>query len=180
MKSVKTAAAVAAAGTLLATGSLALAAGTSGPSPKGGAIKVFVVNSSETKGTITITGAIGDYGTVLSTDKNGKLDPNGAFQRARLKHGGLVIDTSGLDKRFAHLRPNFNPDNCSASFSVTGPTKIVSGTGAYAGATGNVKVTVDFAGLTPRTKAGKCNMANNAPTLGSFNVVTGSGTISFK
>jgi hypothetical protein len=182
MKAFRTAAAVAVAGTVLAGGSLALAAGspTTGAAAHGGPIKVFVVNTTATKGTITITGAIGDFGTALSTDKNGKPDANGTFERLTLRHGGLVIDASGLNQVFAHLQPNFNKENCSLSFTATGPTKILSGTGEYAGATGKVMVTVNFAGIAPKTKSGKCNTANNAPTLGSFNVVTGKGSISFK
>ena len=180
MKAFRTAAAVAVAGTVLASGSLALAAAGSGSASKGGKVKVFVTNTSQTKGKITITGAIGDYGTIVSTDKNGKVDPNGSFERAHLKQGGLVIDTTGLNKVFAHIHPQFNHANCSLSFAATGPVKIASGTGAYAGATGNAKVTVYFAGIAPKTKSGKCNTANNAPTFGSYNSVIGSGTISFQ
>jgi hypothetical protein len=182
MKSLRTAAAVAVAGTVLATGSLALAAGgsthpTTGTAAHGGPIRVFVTNQTETKGKITITGAIGDYGTAISTDKNGKVDSNGSFEQLHLKQGGLVIDGTGLNKAFAHVHPQFNSDNCSFSFSASGPTKIVSGTGAYAGATGSVKVTVTFAGIGPKLKSGKCNQANNAPTFGAYSTVTGSGSI---
>jgi hypothetical protein len=182
MRSLRTAAAVAVAGTMLATGSLALAAGgsthpTTGAAAHGGPIKVFISQRTETKGTITITGAIGDYGTAISTDKNGKVDGNGSFEQLHLKHGGLFIDGTGLNKAFAHVHPQFNSDNCSFSFSASGPTKIVSGTGAYAGATGSVRVTVTFAGIGPKLKSGKCNQANNAPSFGNYDTITGSGNI---
>ena len=59
------------------------------------------------------------------------------------------------------------------------PTKVEDGTGAYAGITGKVAITVTFAGIAPKTAKG-CNLANNAPTFGQYQSITGTGSVSFK
>jgi hypothetical protein len=182
MKSLRTATAVAVAGTMLATGSLALAAGGSkqtstGTPEHGGLIKFFVTTETQTKAKILITGTVGDFGTVITTDKNGKVDANGVYQHAHLKHGTLVINSSGLSKALDKARPDVNPDTCSVDVSATGPSKIVSGTGLYAGATGSVNITATFAGVAPKEKSGKCNLSNSAPLFGIYQSIVGSGSI---
>jgi hypothetical protein len=159
---------------LLGAGSAALAAST----PKGGKIRVFVTNTSATKAKITITGAIGDYGTTVSQDANGKVDPNGDFHKVSLKHGGFIVDATALNKKLS-ANPTLNKTNCSFSFSATGPTKVEKGTGAYKGITGKVAITVTFAGIAPKTATG-CNLSDNAPTFGEYQSTTGTGSVSFK
>ena len=73
----KLAIAVGATACVLGAGSAALAAST----PKGGKIRVFVTDTSATKGKILVTGTIGDYGTTISQDANGKADPSGNFEK---------------------------------------------------------------------------------------------------
>jgi hypothetical protein len=58
----------------LLAGSVALAAGATASGP----VQVFVKNGSGPRGTILVTGAIGDYGKTLSVDKNGKVDVDAA------------------------------------------------------------------------------------------------------
>jgi hypothetical protein len=171
----KLAVAVGVSSCLLGAGATALAASTA----KGGKIRVFVTNTSDTKGKILITGAIGDYGTTVSQDANGKADPNGNFEKVTLKHGGFLVDGTALNKKFNSAKPSFNKTNCSFSFTGTGPTTVEDGTGAYAGITGKVAISVTFAGLAPRTAKG-CNLAGNAPTLGAYQSITGTGSVSFK
>lgn len=160
---------------LLGAGATALAAST----PKGGKIRVFVTNTSATKGKILITGAIGDYGTTVSQDANGKADPNGDFEKVTLKHGGFVVDGTALNKKLNSIKPTINKTNCSVAFIGTAPTTVGAGTGAYAGITGKVAITVTFAGIAPKTAKG-CNLADNAPTYGGYQSITGIGSISFK
>jgi hypothetical protein len=171
----KLATAVGATACLLGAGSVAVAASH----PKGGKVRVFVTNTSATKGKILITGAIGDYGTTLSEDANGKVDPNGAFEKVKLKHGGFIVDATALNKKLNHSKPVFNKSNCSVVFSGTGPVTLGNGTGAYTGIAGTIRITVTFAGILPRTAKG-CDTSPNAPTHGSYNSITGTGTVSFK
>ena len=160
---------------LLGAGPAALAAAT----PKGGKVQVFVTGTSATKSKITVTGAIGDYGTTISQDKNGNPDPNGDFQKVTLKHGGFLVDATALDQRLNKLRPTINPTNCSVFGSASGPTKVLNGTGAYTGVSGTVRITVTFAGIGPKKADGSCNLSNNAPTHGAVTVITGTGRVSF-
>jgi hypothetical protein len=172
-------------------GTLAIAAGVTvcalgaGPAalaaaaPQGGKIRVFVTNTSATKGKILVTGAIGDYGTTISQDANGKTDPNGNFEKVTLKQGGFIVDGTALNKKLNTAKPTINKTNCSVAFGGTGPTTIEDGTGAYAGISGNVAITVTFAGIAPKTAKG-CNFGNNAPEFGAYQSITGTGSVSFK
>jgi hypothetical protein len=171
----KLAAAVGATACLLGAGSVALAASH----PKGGKVRVFVTNTSSTKGKILITGAIGDYGTTLSVNAKGKPDPNGTFEKVKLKRGGFVVDATALNKKLSHAKPTFNKSNCSVVFSGSGPVTLGGGTGAYTGISGTIRITVTFAGILPKTAKG-CSTSPNAPTHGSYQSITGTGTVSFK
>jgi hypothetical protein len=170
----KLAIAVGVTGCLLGAGPAALAAST----PKGGKIRVFLTYVSPTKSKILVTGAIGDYGTAVSQDANGKVDANGTFQKVTLKHGGFLVDATALTKKLESAKPTMSKANCSFSLTGTGETTVEDGTGAYAGITGKVAITLTFAGIAPKTAKG-CNMSNNAPTLGAFQSITGTGSVSF-
>jgi hypothetical protein len=165
--------AVGASACLLGVGP-ALAAST----PKGGTIRVFVTNTSETMSNILITGAIGDYGTSVSQDANGNVDPNGNFTKVTLKHGGFMIDAAALNKTLHRSRPTVNTTNCSVVLNGSASTTVYDGTGAYTGISGKVAITLTFAGLAPKTVKG-CNLANG-PTHGIYSSVTGTGRVSFK
>ncbi len=157
----------------LGAGSVALAAST----PQGGKIRVFVTNTSPTKGTIVITGAIGDYGTTVSQDANGKPDPNGNFEKVTLKQGGFIVNGTELNKKLNNAKPTINKANCSFSFTGTGPTTVGDGTGAYAGISGNIAITVTFAEIAKKTAKG---CSSNGNGLAGYESITGSGTVSFK
>jgi hypothetical protein len=157
---------------VLGAGSATVAAAT----PQGGKIRVFVTNTSATKGKIVITGAIGDYGTTVSQDANGKVDANGAFEKVTLKQGGFIVNGTALNKVLNHAKPTVNKANCSFSFTGTGPTTIGSGTGAYAGISGKISISVTFAEIAPKTAKG-CNFNGNG--LAGYQSITGTGSVSF-
>jgi hypothetical protein len=173
MRLVKVAALVGVTGCALGAGSVALAA--SGQT--GGKIRVFVTNTSPTKGRILITGAIGDYGTTLSENANGKPNPNGNFEKVTLRHGGFIVNGTALNKVLNGGHPVVNKANCSVSFTGTGPTTVGNGTGAYAGISGKIAITVTFAGVGQKTAKG-CQL--NGKIGGAYQSITGSGTVSFK
>jgi hypothetical protein len=163
----------------LVGGSIASAA----TSPAGGAIKVFVTNTSDTKGKILVTGAIGDYGTTLSTNKNGKVNANGNYEQIKLKHGSFEVNGTQLNKNLNKGQPQVNASTCSEAFIGSGPTTLLNGTGLYKGISGNVKITVTFAGIAPRftsgAKKGQCNFSENAEPLGQYQSITGVGKVKF-
>jgi hypothetical protein len=177
MKAWKVALGVAVLGCILAGGSVAMAAGST-PAP--GKIKVFATQVNSTKSRFLITGAIGDYGTGVSIDKNGKVDPNGAFEKITLKQGGFVFDGTGLNKALNHVSPQINKATCSSVFSGSGPGILENGTGLYQGIGGKVTITVTFAAVAPRftsgAKKGQCNFGHSA---GSYMSITGTGNVTF-
>jgi hypothetical protein len=162
-----------------------LAVGVSGAAnaattTKGGLVHVWS-SGSGIRTPILITGAIADYGTGISQDKNGKPDANGLYEKAVLKKGSFIIDSTGLGAAMEKAQPTFNNTNCSASLSGTGSTSIVpgSGTGGYVGIKGTVVITLTLAFIEPKLANGKCNSSENAPSVSSYSTVTGSGTLSF-
>jgi hypothetical protein len=158
----------------LGAGSAAVAAST----PQGGKIRVFVTNTSPTKGHIVITGAIGDYGTTVSQDANGKPNPNGNFEKVTLKQGGFIVNGTGLNKKIGSAKPTINKTNCSFALTASGPVTVGNGTGAYAGISGKVTITVTFAAIAPKTASG-CNFKTNPPAAGQYQSITGTGSVSF-
>lgn len=163
------------------TGAGATALAASGPA--GGPIQVFVTNVSSTKAKILITGAIGDYGTTLTVDKNGKVDANGAYQKVTLKKGGFWINATALNNKLSKAQPVTNKATCSVVFTGSAATTPFDGTGAYQGIGGSVKVTVTFADVTPRFTSGahkgQCNFGQNAAPLSSYQSIGGTGNVTF-
>jgi hypothetical protein len=150
---------------------------------KSGAVRVWVTqsptNSSPTD-PILFTGAIGDYGTSTSQDKNGKADSNGAYQGVTLQQGSFVVDATKLGAKLNKSKPIINASTCSFSITASAPASIVSGsgTGAYKGLTGKILITASFAGYGP-VKSGKCNSSQNAQPTSSYNSITGVGVVKF-
>ena len=128
---------------------------------------------------VLITGAIGDYGTDVTQNANGKPDSEGNFQKVTLKHGGFMINATALNNKLAKSPPEKpNKTNCSLVFVGTGFVTVDDGTGAYAGIAGKIKITVTYAGIEQKTSKG-CNASHNAPFYGQYQSLTGSGNVSF-
>jgi len=160
---------------LLAVGSGAFAAAGK---PTGGSVRMFGMPRGA-GGNFMFTGAIGDYGTTQRMNANGSPNPNGNFVKFTLKRGTFVADVTGFFNALNHAKFSFNKATCSASGAATGPATLSGGTGLYAHISGALKVTGTFAQVGPRLKNGKCNPSQNAKPLAQFNVVTGSGRVSF-
>lgn len=154
-------------------------------SPKGGTVNVADYgDGSGAGGTVVLTGAIGDFGSSVSIDANGTVDPqNNTEVILALTQGSFRISVVSLDKKINAAFNKFQPSSttCSGQLSVPGTTPIVagSGTGAYEGISGSFNLTLTFAEIGPKLKSGKCNDSNSAPALGSAMIVIGSGTVSY-
>lgn len=174
----KTAFGVVVLGSLLVGGSPALAATT----PAGGTIKVWSTPStSGNGGTIVITGVVGDYGKTAKVNTSGKADKKGTYTKFFLKYGTILVDSSAVQtaiQKVAAPPADLNDVTCSGSAVATADVPIVSGTKAYAGITGSVSVSIDFALVLPLTK-GKCDLNTNANPVAQYGSITGSGTVSF-
>jgi opacity protein-like surface antigen len=158
----------------------ALAADATSDASASGVVQVWATpNQGDTPyGKIVVTGAIGDYGRSTNTDKSGKIDPDGDYIRVTLKHGSFIVDTSAIEARYAHLKPQLDSATCSAIFAISAvPVGVSHGTGAYAGISGTGKLSYVFAGLAPRygtgPKKGQCNLSNNTQPTASYSSVTG-------
>jgi hypothetical protein len=151
--------------------------------PAGGAIRIFVNPGNGPSGTIVIAGAIGDSGTTLTIDQNGKTDENGNFEKITLKKGTFEVNATVLNAASNGVRPIFNATTCSAYFSVTDPVTLLKGTGLYKGISGTLTITESFAFVLPTitsgAKKGQCDQSNNAQPIAQYGVIIGNGTVKF-
>jgi hypothetical protein len=163
-------------GIAAATSAPAIASALSASPAAVGRIQVFSTPPlSGTTGTVLITGAIGDYGKSVNINKAGRPDANGTYSKLELRKGTIVADATTLNKRI-QTGEHVDQSSCALQASVSAPVRIVSGTGAYAGITGTIKVTFTLAAL-GTTKAGQCNPGKIAA---AFATVEGSGAVSVK
>jgi hypothetical protein len=154
------------------------------PTPTAGTIEIWVTPGNGAVAKILVTGAIGDYGTATTIDKNGKVDDNGDYVNVALKHGGFEVNSVELNKVTNAAPPMMaNTTTCSVEFGGSGPVTLFNGTGMYAGITGTLHITERFAGVGPRytsgPKKGQCNMSNNSQPLAFWGSITGAGKVSF-
>jgi hypothetical protein len=152
--------------------------------PAGGAVHVFVQPSSGATDKILITGAVGDYGTALSENKNGKPNANnGDFAYVKLTQGSFEVNKTKLQAAGNNATPSYDKSTCSFSFSASAPVTFADGTGLYKGISGTVMITESYGGIGSRytsgAKKGLCNTSNNAPLAAQLGTVEGTGTVKF-
>lgn len=134
----------------------------------------YEVGAGEAVGTWTGHGAVNTHGNVtdipsLATDpansnRHVLVDPSGSF---------TVLTTGGKNPQFSQ-----NPVTCAVRFSVRDiQATIVSGTGAYAKATGDFKADVVVNGYVQRLANGRCDTNQNDPTAFETDNVTAVGHI---
>jgi len=157
-----------------------LSAPSAGAASRGGVIYAYGTPAlSGPDGTIVIAGAVGDYGPTIKVDRAGHTDPTGTFGKLVLQRGTIMINNTALQRaiqagsRHAHL----NPATCSLHGTISAPSKIVSGTGAYAHITGTIKVTFTMAELVGRLAGGGCN--TKAGPIAVYASIFGTGTVRF-
>jgi hypothetical protein len=174
-------AAAAVAATVLAGGSTAAFAAATTTAPAGGTGHVFVKGNVKSQVTqpILFTGAIGDYGTSTSKDKNGKVDPNGSYIEIVLKKGTFQVNAVALDKKLSEVVPVFTAATCSELFTGSGPTTVSDGTGLYKGISGTVTITETFAGIAARHANGTCNVSQSSQPVAQYVGITGVGKVKF-
>jgi hypothetical protein len=167
---------------LLLGGRAAFGDSSGGGESSGGAFQVWGTPANNGGGTVLLTGAIGDSGTAASANSIGQPDPSGNYELLSLQKGTILTNNTELneDSNNPNRPPTtFNNKTCSATFVITDPSPIVSGTGAYSGIHGSATITLSFALVFPLTN-GKCSMNSNASPLAQYGSITGSGTVSFQ
>jgi hypothetical protein len=183
MRTTTIAVSIAVLGGALIGGAPAFAA-TAQAVPAGGPVRVFATPNATGGGTIVIVGAIGDYGTTLSINKNGTANANGNYVRITLHKGTFEVNSTQLNAKANSANPVVNnTTTCSALISAAAPVTLLNGTGLYAGISGTVNITETFAFIVPRytsgKKKGQCNEGNNFQPLGTYSAIWGTGNVSF-
>lgn len=169
-------------GLALLSGGVALSAtpgaGAASSTPSGGSVQIFVRQGNGPNSTVLITGAIGDYGSAVSVNRNGKVNANGNFEKVKLKKGTFLVDGTLLNQAMNDVQPTFDATNCSGTGTGSGPVTLSNGTGAYKGISGTLTMTITFAFITSQ-KNGSCDQNHNDPPLSQYQSITGSGTVAF-
>src|SRR5579871_2635963 len=128
LRSVAVTAVLCATATALAATGSGLAAPTA--APKAGPVALLATLDGGSGGKIILAGAIGDLGTSLSIDQNGKPDQNGSYVRVTLAKGTFELDSTALHQQSNSPRPQVASDaTCSVSASTSAPVTLLNGTG---------------------------------------------------
>jgi hypothetical protein len=147
--------------------------------PNGGTIQIWSNQTEAATSPIIFTGAIGDYGTATSEDKNGKVDQNGNYVKIVLQQGGFTVNAVALDKVLSKAKPHVSKINSGFTVTGSGPTLLSGGTGVYVGIKGTITTELTFVGINPKHADGKCNTSPNTNPAAAYGTITGSGYVSF-
>ncbi len=169
---------------LLASGVVWAAAASATPTaPLGGQIYIHATGGEGPAGTIVVVGAIGDHGTTLTIDKDGKPDSHGNFVKVTLQKGTFEVDSTALNAEMSKKRPMVNQATCSFMIGGSSRVTLFNGTGLYKGIKGSATIAIAFGGLGPfyatGPQRGQCNTNTNAKPLAQFSSIAGPGTVSF-
>jgi hypothetical protein len=163
--------------TLAGGGALAAFAATSAGSPSG-AIHIYETSNHgpRASGTVVITGAVNDAGVGYAT---GNVTAGGKMM---LSKGSIkdVPSPTFISREQDLFGAAVNPPGCAVVGTITGPVKIVGGTGAYAGITGTVNATYTVAAVLPKLKNGACNTAHHTRPIGVAIFIKASGNVTVK
>jgi hypothetical protein len=112
---------------------------------------------------VILAGAIADYGQAVSVNPDGSVNPeHNSLMELRLQHGTFRFDIAAIDKAFvaaiSHEFPT-DPATCSGTVAVTQRVPVVkgSGTGAYAGASGDFTLTITLDEVDKPVAGQPCN-----------------------
>ncbi len=147
--------------------------------PPSGTIQIWSNQTGAATNPIIFTGAIGDYGTATSEDKDGKVDENGNYVKITLQQGGFMVNAVALNKVLSRAKPHVSRTNCGFTVTGSGPTYLSGGTGVYAGIKGTITTVLTFVGINPKLANGKCNTSSNTNPAAVYGTITGSGHVSF-
>jgi hypothetical protein len=140
---------------------------------------IYSVNTDGAYFQAIVSGAIGDYGSTVSVDTDGNVDPshNGTME-LRLTQGSFALSAAALNEAFVKVgnQEPIYPPTCTDLISVTGITPIVagSGTGAYRGIRGSFSVTLTL----NEVEARPCQ-PNPGALRAQLITMAGSGTVLF-
>jgi hypothetical protein len=168
---------------LIAAGAISAAALAAPTAPAGGHVYIHATGGPGATGTMIVVGAIGDHGTTLTVDRNGKPTSNGSYVKITLQKGTFEVNSTALNAKLSKQRPMVNRSTCSFMVTGSAPVTLFNGTGLYKGIKGKTMITIAFGGIGPLYTSGphkgQCNTSTNAKAVAQFATITGAGTVSF-
>jgi hypothetical protein len=135
---------------LLAGGASTASAGT----VAAGTVR-FWAHATNGAGTIVLTGAVGDYGKIVTIDKNGKTDANGTYVKVTLQHGSFEVNLTKYDADWGKVSFPIDKATCSSGGPFTGSVVVFNGSGLYKGISGTLTMTATDIWILARHN-GKC------------------------
>jgi hypothetical protein len=160
-------------------------AGAATAAPTGGPIELWASAGNNGSQHVVFVGAIGDYGTAVNVNKNGKPNPNGNYVKVKLTKGTFMLDVTAMNKasRAVNEPQVGSHTTCSAAFTANAPVTFLNGTRLYKGITGTANLTLTFGGVGSRytsgPKKGQCKTGTETNPRAQFGFVAGQGTVSF-
>jgi len=159
--------------------SVLLVAGVTGASastPTGGALQFWATPTTAGANNLVIAGAIGDYGTSLNIDLNGKTNAKGSYAEITLQKGTFRINQTAFNTAANKASFPIDKATCSSEGSITAPAPVSNGTGLYKSISGRVRITLTLVWIVSRSSSGKCD---GTKVLFHSEYLTGTGTVSF-
>lgn len=155
--------------------------GSSAPSTRaGGSVNVYLGSKDSSPdtsagGIILMTGAIGDYGRTTG------IKGQKALALVKLQKGTFEMKGNALTNARTLTR---NSATCSYSHSENVRLTVLDGTGLYAGISGALNITVNYARVdrlyTSGSHKGQCNLSLIAVPYSQFDTGIGSGTVRYR
>jgi hypothetical protein len=157
---------------------VATVAATAAATPPGGPVKFWITQwTNDATGTVVITGAIGDYGTVTTVNKNGQPDQSGNWALVTLKNGTIKVNMTSFNKKALKSSFPIKKTSCSSEGTISGSVTLAGGTGHYTGISGRLSFSDTNAWILARTGSG--NTCSGNDVLSYFSLESGAGTVSF-
>ncbi len=151
---------------------------TGAATPPGGLVRFWTTQStSDATVAIVITGAIGDYGTVTTVNKDGQPDQSGNWALVTLQKGTFKVNETSFNKKASKTAIPINKRSCSSAGAVSGSVTLSGGTGHYSGISGHLALSETDAWILARTGSG--NTCSDSDVLHYFALQSGAGTVSF-
>jgi hypothetical protein len=150
--------------------------GASASTPPGSALQFWATPTTAGANNLVITGAIGDYGTSLNIDQNGKTNAKGSYAQITLQKGTFRINRTAFNTAANKASFPIDKASCSSEGSITAPATISNGTGLYKNISGKAHITLTLVWILSRDTNGKCD---GAKVLFHSEYLTGTGAVSF-
>ncbi len=144
--------------------------------PAAGSITWWASPTTAGASDVVIAGAIGDYGTSLTIDQNGRANTEGNYAKITLQKGTFRVNLTAINSASKQAGFPINKASCSSHGTITAPVALSRGTGLYAGISGKGRMTITVVWILSNSRKHKCD---GTRVLFQSQYLNGSGTVSF-